>query len=146
MEIALSAAHAAAAEDEVPVGAVVISKQGEVLSIAHNTGEHGKNALAHAEVKALKAAALKLNQTRLWDCTLYVTLEPCAMCAAAIAIMRIKTLVFGALNPKGGAVINGVKYYQNPSCNHRPEIISGIKEEECSTLLTSFFKQKRQTK
>ncbi|MBO5039393.1 MAG: nucleoside deaminase [Alphaproteobacteria bacterium] len=146
METALSAARTAALEDEVPVGAVVVSKDGEVLSIAHNTGEHGKTALAHAEITALKEAALKLNQTRLWDCTLYVTLEPCAMCAAALAIMRIKTLVFGALNPKGGAVINGVQYYQNPSCNHRPEIISGIKEEECSALLTSFFKQKRQTK
>lgn len=144
MEIALKAAQVAAAQDEVPVGTVVVSEEGEIVSIAHNTGEHGKNALAHAEIKALEEAALKLNQKRLWDCTLYVTLEPCAMCAAAISMMRIKTLVFGAKNPKGGAVLNGVKYYQSPTCNHRPEIISGIKEPECSALLTSFFKQKRQ--
>ncbi|MBP3688344.1 MAG: nucleoside deaminase [Alphaproteobacteria bacterium] len=143
MEIALRAAQRAAREDEVPVGAVVVSKDGNILSIAHNTGEHGKTALAHAEIKALEEAALKLNQTRLWDCTLYVTLEPCAMCAAAISMMRIKTLVFGAENKKGGAVLNGVQYYQSPTCNHRPTIISNILEEECSTLLTSFFKQKR---
>lgn len=143
MSIALLAAQTAALQDEVPVGALIVSPAGDILSIAHNTGEHGQNALAHAEIKALNEAALKLNQTRLWDCTLYVTLEPCAMCAAAISMMRIKTLVFGAQNPKGGAVLNGVKYYNSPSCNHHPEIISGIKEADCSALLTNFFKQKR---
>jgi len=143
MLMALKEARRAAAEDEVPVGAVVVSKDGEVLATAHNTGEHGIHAMAHAEVQAMSVAAIQSEQKRLWDCTLYVTLEPCAMCAAAIALMRVKRVIFGAENPKGGAVINGVKYFESASCNHRPEIISGVMAEECGDLLSTFFKDKR---
>lgn len=143
MLMALKEAKRAAAEDEVPVGAVVVSPEGEVLASAHNTGEHGIHAMAHAEVQAMSIAAIQNEQKRLWDCTLYVTLEPCAMCAAAISLMRIKRVVFGAENPKGGAVINGVKYFESSSCNHKPEIISGILAEECGTILSNFFADKR---
>lgn len=143
MLMALKEARRAAAEDEVPVGAVVVSAEGDVLALAHNTGEHGIHAMAHAEVQAMSIAAIQNEQKRLWDCTLYVTLEPCAMCAAAISLMRIKRVVFGALNPKGGAVMNGVKYFENPTCNHKPEISSGILAEECGQLLSDFFASKR---
>ena len=141
--MALKEARRAAAEDEVPVGAVVVSADGEVWALAHNTGEHGIHAMAHAEVQAMSIAAIQNEQKRLWDCTLYVTLEPCAMCAAAISLMRIKRVVFGAQNPKGGAVLNGVKYFENPTCNHKPEICSGILAEECGQLLSDFFASKR---
>lgn len=144
MLMALKEARRAAAEDEVPVGAVLVSPSGEVLSMAHNTGEHGIHAMAHAEVIAMSVAAIQSEQKRLWDCTLYVTLEPCAMCAAAIALMRVKRVVFGAENPKGGAVVNGVKYFESPTCNHRPEVVSGVLKEECGQLLSDFFAAKRQ--
>ena len=143
MLMALKEARRAAAEDEVPVGAVLVSAAGDVLATAHNTGEHGIHAMAHAEVQAMSVAAIQSEQKRLWDCTLYVTLEPCAMCAAAIALMRIKRVVFGAENQKGGAVINGVKYFESPTCNHRPEVVSGILAEECGQLLSDFFAAKR---
>lgn len=143
MLLALELARVAACSDEVPVGAVVVSDKGEIISKAYNTGEHGENALEHAEIKAMREAAEVLGQTRLWDCTLYVTLEPCAMCAAAIAMMRIKRVVFGAENKKGGAVINGVRYFESPSCNHIPEVECGILEKECSEILSTFFKKKR---
>lgn len=143
MELALQEAVKAGAADEVPVGAVVVSPEGEVLSMACNTGEHGENAMAHAEIKALAHAAAALEQSRLWECTLYVTLEPCTMCAAAVSMMRIKRLVFGAENKKGGAVVNGVRFYEQPTCNHRPVVECGVMAEECGTLLTAFFKNKR---
>lgn len=143
MLMALKEARRAVAEDEVPVGAVVVSDKGEVLATAHNTGEHGIHAMAHAEVQAMSIAAIQNEQKRLWDCTLYVTLEPCAMCAAAISLMRIKRVVFGAENPKGGAVVNGVKYFESPTCNHKPEVVSGILAEDCGELLSAFFKEKR---
>jgi len=143
MYLALKEAKRAGAEDEVPVGAVVVDENGEVISLAHNTGEHGLHAMAHAEVQAMSMAAISLEQKRLWNCTLYVTLEPCAMCAAAVSLMRIKRLVFGAPNPKGGAVINGVKYFEDKTCNHKPEITHGILKEECGALLSAFFADKR---
>ena len=143
MQLALNEAQKAVATDEVPVGAVVVSATGEVISAAYNTGEHGKNAMAHAEIKAMTEAAEKLGQTRLWDCSLYITLEPCAMCAAAIALMRIKRVIFGAENEKGGAVTNGVKYFESASCNHKPEIQSGVLKEACGEILSTFFKAKR---
>ena len=101
-------------------------------------------AVTVAEEKDFHAkASKKINQSRLWDATLYVTLEPCTMCATAISMMRIKKLIFGAQNPKGGAVINGVKFFESTNCFHKPEIVNGIYEEESSTLLKSFFKLKR---
>ena len=132
MRLALKEAQRAYAEDEVPVGAVLAD--GSVLAATHNTSEHGLHALAHAETVAMSIGAISLEQKRLWDCTLYVTLEPCTMCAAALSMMRIKRLVYGAANPKGGAVENGVKFFESAACNHRPEIaadgiFSGKKEE-----------------
>lgn len=143
MLMALKEARMAYKEDEVPVGAVLVSPEGEVLASAHNTAEHGLHAMAHAETVAMSVGAISLEQKRLWDCTLYVTLEPCTMCAAAISHMRIKRLVYGASNPKGGAVENGVCFFDSPSCNHKPEIVKGILGEECGELLSSFFQAKR---
>ena len=139
MKIALNEAKKAFKKDEVPVGAVLVSNDGQILAKAHNTSEYGKSALEHAEIKVLTKASKKINQSRLWDATLYVTLEPCTMCATAISMMRIKKLIFGAQNPKGGAVINGVKFFESTNCFHKPEIVNGIYEEESSTLLKSFF-------
>ncbi|MBR2273605.1 MAG: nucleoside deaminase [Alphaproteobacteria bacterium] len=143
MLLALKEARLAAAEDEVPVGAVVVSPTGEILATAHNSGEHGLHAMAHAEVQAMSLSAIQNEQKRLWDCTLYVTLEPCAMCAAAISLMRIKRVVFGAENKKGGAIINGVRYFEDTSCNHKPEVCHGILADMCSDLLSTFFQSKR---
>ncbi len=143
MTLAFKEAKLAAAEDEVPVGAVLVSADGEVLAATHNTSEHGLHAMAHAETVAMSIGAITLEQKRLWDCTLYVTLEPCTMCAAALSMMRIKRLVYGAANPKGGAVENGVKFFESPACNHKPEIVSGVMAEECGALLSAFFKKKR---
>lgn len=143
MMLAFKEAKLAAAEDEVPVGAVLVSPSGEVLAQTHNTSEHGLHAMAHAETVAMSIGAITLEQKRLWKCTLYVTLEPCTMCAAALSMMRIKRLVYGAANPKGGAVENGVKFFESPTCNHKPEIVTGVMAEECGALLTAFFKGKR---
>lgn len=143
MRLALKEAVQAYREDEVPVGAVLVSPKGEVLATAHNTAEHGLHAMAHAETVAMSVGAISLQQKRLWDCTLYVTLEPCAMCAAAMTHMRIKRLVYGASNPKGGAVENGVRFFDNPSCNHRPLLTTGVLSEECGDILTAFFRSKR---
>lgn len=142
MRLALKEAQRAYAEDEVPVGAVLTAADGSVLAATHNTSEHGLHALAHAETVAMSIGAISLEQKRLWDCTLYVTLEPCTMCAAALSMMRIKRLVYGAANPKGGAVENGVKFFESAACNHRPEIVAGVLADECGALLTAFFQEK----
>lgn len=144
MDKALKEAKKAYQKDEVPVGAILVSKEGEILARAHNTSEHGKSALAHAEIKVLEKASSKLKQTRLWDSTIYVSLEPCPMCATAISMMRVKRVVFGAENPKGGAILNGIKIYENQPNLYKPEITPFVLKEEASTLLTEFFKTKRQ--
>ena len=144
MEKAFAEALKAYNKDEVPIGAVLVSPFGEIIAKSHNTSEYGKSALEHAEIKVMSKAAQKLKQARLWDCTLYVTIEPCTMCATAISMMRIKRVVFGAQNNKGGAIINGIKFFESPSCFHKPNVTSGIKEDECSQLLKDFFKKKRQ--
>lgn len=143
MLMALEEAKKAVKEDEVPIGAVLVDADGIIIAKAYNTSEHGLHALAHAETVAMSMGAISLEQKRLWDCTLYVTLEPCTMCAAAISMMRIKRLVFGAENPKGGAVINGVKFFESPTCNHKPIVSSGVLAEECGEILSMFFKSKR---
>ncbi len=143
MSLALKEAKMAYSEDEVPVGAVLVAPDGGILAVAHNSSEHGLHALAHAETVALSIGAISLEQKRLWDCSLYVTLEPCAMCAAAISFMRIKRLVYGAANPKGGAVENGVRFYDSPTCNHRPEVVAGVMAKECGEIMSKFFAQKR---
>ncbi len=142
IELAIKEAKKAYKKDEVPIGAVLVLDN-KVIAKAYNTSEHGKNALEHAEIKVMNKASKILKQKRLWDCVLYVTIEPCTMCATAISMMRIKKLVYGASNPKGGGVESGVKFFEQPTCFHAPKIVSKIKEKETSTLLKDFFKNKR---
>lgn len=145
MQRALSLAARAAEQDEVPVGAVVVNPESdEIISEAHNLSEHGSDALAHAEIIAIRKACEKLKINRLRDMDLYVTLEPCTMCAAAISFSRIKNLYFGAFDEKGGAVVNGVKFFDAATCHHKPNVEGGILEEDCSRILKEFFKKKRE--
>jgi tRNA(adenine34) deaminase len=142
MTIALDEARAAAARGEVPVGAVIV-RGGEVLARAGNRTLADRDPTAHAELLAIRAAAAKLGSERLTDCDLYVTLEPCAMCAAASSFARIRRLYYGAADPKGGAVDNGVRFFASPACHHRPEVYGGIGEGEAATLLRDFFQARR---
>lgn len=147
MQIALKEAQKAFEKDEVPVGAIIVDSQtGKVIAKAGNRSEHGENAFAHAELESMKKACKKLKQNRLRDMDLYVTLEPCTMCAAAISLMRIRKVFFGATDEKGGAIVNGVKFFEAKTCHHRPEFESGILEEKCSEILKIFFRNKRQKK
>ena len=141
MERALALAAYAAEQDEVPIGAVVVNPEnGEIVSEAYNLSEH----VAHAEILAIRKACEKLKCNRLRGMDLYVTLEPCTMCAAAISFARIQNLYFGAVDAKGGAVVSGVKFYDSPTCHHRPEVQGGIMERECGQILKDFFKAKRE--
>ena len=142
MGISLAEAKAAAEAGEVPVGCV-IARDGEVLSKAGNRTLRDRDPTAHAEVLALRAAAAKLGSERLTGCDLYVTLEPCTMCAAAISFARIRRLYFGAGDPKGGAVESGVRFFSAPSCHHKPEVYGGIGEADASAILKEFFATKR---
>jgi tRNA(adenine34) deaminase len=142
MGIALEEAKAAAAAGEVPVGALVV-RGGEVLARAGNRTLRDRDVTAHAEVLAIRAAAVKLGSERLIGCDLYVTLEPCTLCAAAISFARIRRLYFGAGDPKGGAVESGVRFFHAPTCHHRPEVYGGIGEGEAAAILREFFAGKR---
>jgi tRNA(adenine34) deaminase len=142
MQIAMDEARAAGARGEVPVGAVIV-REGEVLAKAGNRTLADKDPTAHAELLAVRAAAKKLGSERLTDCDLYVTLEPCAMCAAALSFARIRRLYYGAADPKGGAVDNGVRFFSAPTCHHRPEVYGGIGESEAGELLKAFFAARR---
>lgn len=142
MQIALEEAHAAAARGEVPVGCVIV-RGGEVIARAGNRTLVDKDPTAHAELVAIRAAAAALGSERLIDCDLYVTLEPCTMCAGAISFARLRRLYFGASDPKGGAVESGVRFFASPSCHHRPEVYGGMAESECAALLKEFFKARR---
>lgn len=142
MQQALDEAHAAAARGEVPVGAVVV-RGGEVLAAAGNRTRELNDPTAHAEVLAIRAAAARLNDERLIGCDLWVTLEPCPMCAAAISFARIRRVYFGAEDPKGGAVVSGVRLYDQPTCHHAPEVYGGFREAEMAELLREFFKERR---
>jgi len=142
MRLALEEARAAAAAGEVPVGAVV-TRGGEVLATARNMMRTATDPTAHAEVAALREAALALGSSRLDECDLWVTLEPCAMCAAAIGLARIRRLYFGAPDPKGGAVLHGPRIFAQPTCHHAPEIYGGIGEGESAELLRGFFAERR---
>ena len=145
MERALALAAYAAEQDEVPIGAVVVNPEnGEIVSEAYNLSEHVADASAHAEILAIRKACEKLKCNRLRGMDLYVTLEPCTMCAAAISFARIKNLYFGAIDAKGGAVVSGVKFYDSPTCHHRAEVQGGIMERECGQILKDFFKAKRE--
>lgn len=144
MNLALLEAQKAYAADETPVGAVLVDAQtGKVVSKAHNQTEHGQDVSAHAEILALRKGLKKLGQKRLWDCDLYVTLEPCAMCAAAVSFARIRRLVFGAPDPKGGAVYNNLRFFECSVCFHRPLVEEGILAKPCAQILKDFFKEKR---
>ena len=147
MQIALKQAQKAFENDEVPVGAVLVEPEsGKIVAKAGNKSEHGASALAHAEILAMEKACKKLKQNRLWNLDLYVTLEPCAMCAAAISMMRIRKVCFGATDEKGGAVVSGVRFFESKTCHHKPEVESGILQDECSKILKKFFYNKRITK
>jgi tRNA(adenine34) deaminase len=142
MSIALEEARAAGARGEVPVGCVVV-RDGTIVARAGNRTIADHDPTAHAELIAIRAAASTLGSERLTDCDLYVTLEPCAMCAAAMSFARIRRLYFGAADAKGGAVEHGVCFFAAPTCHHRPEVYGGINESECGELLKSFFQARR---
>ncbi len=141
MERALREARRA--EGEVPVGAVVLGPDGAVLAAAGNRVERDHDASAHAELLAMRAAARRLGSPRLLGCMLVVTLEPCPMCAAAAVHFRIGRVVFGAYDPKGGGVDHGPRVFDQPGCLHRPEVIGGVREQECGALLRAFFQERR---
>ncbi|BCI71282.1 tRNA-specific adenosine deaminase [Sphingomonas paucimobilis] len=142
MRLALDAARRAGEEGEVPVGAVIV-RHGQVVSVAANAPRRLHDPTAHAEIQAIRAAAEKLGRERLEECDLWVTLEPCAMCAGAIAHARIARLYYAASDPKGGAVEHGPRFFGQPTCHHRPEIYAGIGEAEGAALLRSFFAARR---
>lgn len=143
MNIALEEAHKSEIAGEVPIGAVVVDTKGDVLARAHNLTETNNDPTAHAELLAIRAAAAKLGSPRLIDCDLYVTLEPCAMCAQAISFARIRRLYFGAYDSKGGGVDNGARIFSQSTCHHKPEVIGGVMESESSGLLKAFFQKLR---
>jgi tRNA(adenine34) deaminase len=142
MRRALDLAAQATAAGEVPVGAVVMLGD-EIVAEARNAMRGSLDPTAHAEVQAIRAAATKLGTSRLDECTLWVTLEPCAMCAAAISLARIKALRFGAEDTKGGGVVHGPRIFAQPTCHHRPDVLGGIGEAEAAELLRAFFADRR---
>ena len=142
MQLALEQARAAGARGEVPVGCVIM-RNGEVVARAGNRTLADKDPTAHAELLAIRAAAAALGSERLTDCDLYVTLEPCTMCAGAISFARIRRLYYGAADPKGGAVESGVRFFASPSCHHVPEVYSAVGESDAATLLKEFFRVRR---
>ena len=142
MDDALAEARRAQAAQEVPVGCVIV-REGAVLARGANRTLRDRDPTAHAEMLAIRQAATAIGSERLTDCDLYVTLEPCAMCAAAISFARIRRLYFGTADPKGGAVENGVRFFAAPTCHHRPEVYGGLSEREAGELLREFFKARR---
>ena len=142
MRRALDLAAEAAVAGEVPVGAVVTLGD-EIIAQTRNAMREASDPTAHAEMEVIRAAAAKLGTSRLDECTLWVTLEPCAMCAAAIAIARFKSLRFAAEDPKGGGVVHGPRIFSQPTCHHRPDVLGGIGEEEAGELLRRFFAERR---
>ncbi|MGC1357833.1 MAG: nucleoside deaminase [Xanthobacteraceae bacterium] len=142
MDLAMEEARAAGQRGEVPIGCVVV-QGGAIVARAGNRTVADRDPTAHAEIIAIRAAAAALGSERLTDCDLYVTLEPCAMCAGAISFARIRRLYYGAPDPKGGAVDNGVEFFASSSCHHRPEVYGGLAEAETSELLKNFFQTKR---
>ena len=142
MDLALKAAREAAQAGEVPIGCVVVCK-GAVIAEAGNRTLRDRDPTAHAEVLALREAASKIGSERLIGCDLYVTLEPCTMCAGAISFARIRRLYYGASDPKGGAVESGVRFFSAPTCHHAPEVYPGIGERESAEMLRAFFRERR---
>ena len=143
MEMALAEAQAAAERGEVPVGAVLVASDGAVLARDGNRILESRDPTAHAEMLVIRAAAAKLRNERLVGTTLVVTLEPCAMCTGAMSLARVKRLVFAAEDPKGGAVLHGARFFSQPTCHHRPEVVSGERAQESAALLRAFFAARR---
>lgn len=144
MSLALEEAKAAAKRGEVPVGAVIVSLDGKVLAAAGNRTRELCDPTAHAEILAIRTACAELADERLVGCSLYVTLEPCPMCAAAVSFARLKRLYYAASDPKGGGIEQGARVFSQPTCHHVPEIYPGIGEAEASALLKDFFSERRQ--
>ena len=142
MDLALKAAETAGQAGEVPIGCVIV-RNGEVIASAGNRTLTDKDPTAHAEVLAIRQAAAQLGSERLVDCDLYVTLEPCTMCAGAISFARIRRLYYGAADPKGGGVESGVRFYASPACHHAPEVYSAVGEMESAKILRDFFRARR---
>ncbi len=142
MDLALKAAEKAGKSGEVPIGCVIV-RDGEVVAAAGNRTLTDRDPTAHAEVLAIREASRKLGSERLTDCDLYVTLEPCTMCAGAISFARIRRLYYGAADPKGGAIDSGVRFFASPTCHHAPEVYSGVGESASATLLQEFFRERR---
>lgn len=144
MQLAIEQAKQAMARGEVPIGAVVHDfRRDKILAVSGNRVEENNDPTAHAEILALREAARQTGAPRLVDCDLYVTLEPCTFCAAAISMFRVRRLYFGAYDPKGGGVEHGARFFRLPTCHHTPEIYGGIDEEECGKLLRGFFEERR---
>ena len=147
MQLALEQAKLALKADEIPIGCLIVSPEtGEIIAATHNLSQHGGDVTDHAEILCIREACKKLGQNRLWNLDIYVTLEPCTMCAAAISFARINHLYFGAYDEKGGAVSNGVHFYEQPTCHHRPQVDGGILEQDCAEILKNFFQNKRKQK
>jgi tRNA(adenine34) deaminase len=142
MDLALKAAETAGKSGEVPIGCVIV-REGEVIASAGNRTITDRDPTAHAEVLAIRQTTEKLGSERLTDCDMYVTLEPCTMCAGAISFARIRRLYYGAADPKGGAVESGVRFFASPTCHHAPEVYSGLGESASAVLLRAFFKERR---
>jgi tRNA(adenine34) deaminase len=142
MQMALEEARAAQEAGEVPIGCVIV-RDGAVIAQGGNRTLRDRDPTAHAELVTIRQAAAALGSERLTDCDLYVTLEPCAMCATAMSFARIRRLYYGAEDPKGGAVDNGVRFFASPTCHHRPEVYGGIGAEDAATLLRGFFATRR---
>jgi tRNA(adenine34) deaminase len=143
MGFALDVARTAAAVGEVPIGAVVLDPDGSLIASAHNARERGNDPTAHAEMVALRQAGAAVGSWQVAGCTLVVTLEPCTMCAGAVVLARVRRLIFGAWDPKAGAVGSLRDVVRDRRLNHRPEVVSGVREAECAALLTSFFAARR---
>lgn len=144
MKIALEEAEKAAQRGEVPVGAVLVSPEGTILAQSGNQTEVTADPTAHAEVLVIRTSAALLRSPRLVGCDLYVTLEPCAMCAAAISFARLRKVVFAAYDPKGGGIEHGPRFFAQPTCHHAPEVIGGVEETLASSLLKDFFAARRE--
>ena len=142
MDLALKAAEKAGKSGEVPIGCVIVRDR-EVVAAVGNRTITDRDPTAHAEVLAIREASAKLGSERLTDCDLYVTLEPCTMCAGAISFARIRRLYYGTTDPKGGAVDSGVRFFASPTCHHAPEVYSGVGETASATLLREFFRERR---
>jgi tRNA(adenine34) deaminase len=142
MDLALKAAENAGISGEVPIGCVIV-RDNQVIATAGNRALGGRDPTGHAEIVAIRAASSSLGSERLVDCDLYVTLEPCTMCAAAISLARIRRLYYAAADPKGGAVESGVRFFGSPTCHHAPEVYSALGERAAATLLQEFFRARR---